>query len=194
MPLRTALMVPVLGALALAACGFPTEQHAEPIPAANLPRELQVDGPTTSAVGNDTVPVSLWFVQDGVLVAARHDVGRPASVENVTAALLEGPSNIEASQGVRSALPSSTVVDDVVAGRGLATVSLSTTFSDIPVADQVYAIGQLVLTLTDVPGIGSVQFTVNGKPIPVPLPNGETAEQLVFREQYVALRDRPLGS
>jgi hypothetical protein len=43
------------------------------------------------------------------------------------------------------------------------------------------------LTLTDVRGVGGVQFLVDGTPVAVPIPTGETSDQPVFREQFLTL-------
>ena len=83
------------------------------------------------------------------------------------------------------------IVDDVVAGvardDARANVELSSRFRDIDPDDQLLAVAQMVMTLTDVAGIGDVGFAIDGTPIAVPLPDGQSTDEPVTRRQFVAL-------
>ena len=101
--------------------------------------------------------------------------------------MLAGPSTSEQDESLRSAIPDPSAVVDVSVAGGVATVNLTAAFSEIPANDQVLAVGQLVLTLTDLRGIGRVRFVVDDVQVAVPLPNGETSEDSVSRDEYLVL-------
>ena len=177
-PLRSILLG---GLLLLAACGFPQDSRATPIPEGELPVGLRSD-PTATTVPASTEPATIWFVSDNRLVRVRHDVESPASVTTVTNELLIGPSAAEQDRGLRSGIPDPTVVVGAELIRGIAQVQLAPSFAEISPEDQILAVGQLVLTLTNLPGIGGVQFSLEGAPVAVPLPSGESSDQAVFRD------------
>jgi spore germination protein GerM len=176
-----------------AACGFPTQDAAQSIPEEELPVGLR-PGPTASIEPTETEAATIWLVNGDALDAVRHDVAAPASIESVTGELLIGPSETEQGRGLRSALPDPGVVSETSLSRGVATVDLRSSFAEISPEDQLLAVGQFVLTLTDLPGVGSVNFTVDGAPAAVPIPTGESSEDPIFREQFLELTESSLGS
>jgi len=183
--LRSALLG---GVLLLAACGFPQDSQATPIPEDELPVGLRSD-PTATTVPDSTEPATIWFVSNDRLVRVLHDVESPASVTTVTNELLIGPSTAEQDRGLRSGIPDSTVVVGAELIRGTAQVQLAPSFAEISPEDQILAVGQLVLTLTNLPGIGGVQFSLDGAPVAVPLPSGKSSDQTVFRDDFIVLAD-----
>jgi len=79
---------------------------------------------------------------------------------------------------------------NVTVERGLATVDTDESLlSEISPIDQPLAIAQIVLTLTSRPGIGQVNFLVNGEPQAVPRGGGELApaDQPVAYDDYATL-------
>ena len=176
------------GLVLLAACGFPQDRRATPIPEDQLPVGLRSD-PTATTVPAAREPATIWLVSGDRLVRVRHDVEAPASVATVTNELLIGPSTAEQDRGLRSGLPDPTVVVGTDLTRGTARVQLSPSFTEISPEDQILAVGQLVLTLTNLPGIGAVQFNLDGAPVAVPLPSGESSDQPVFRDDFIVLAE-----
>ena len=176
------------GLVLLAACGFPQDRRATPIPEDQLPVGLRSD-PTATTVPAATEPATIWLVSGDRLVRVRHDVEAPASVATVTNELLIGPSTAEQDRGLRSGLPDPTVVVGTELTRGTARVQLAPSFTEISPEDQILAVGQLVLTLTNLPGIGGVQFNLDGAPVAVPLPSGESSDQPVFRDDFIVLAE-----
>ncbi len=191
---RPWLIALLAGSACLAGCGFPDQDQARPVAEDELPAGLRPDSIPDATVPIDSERATVWLVDADTLVAARHQVAAPATVETVTAALLAGPSEAEEERGLRSAVPDPTVVVGAELSRGVATVALTPTFLEISSHDQLLAVGQFVMTLTDLPGVGSVQFTLDDAPVAVPIPNGETSEQPVFREQFVELSRPPDAS
>ncbi len=173
--------------VALSGCGFPSQDSAQQIADSDLPAGLRPSDTAVATTVVDTELATVWFVQDERLVAVRHQLAAPVTIEVITLDLLTGPNPDEERRGLRTATPDTAAVLQVSLARGTALVQLSDAFADIPANDQVFAIGQLVLTITDVRGVGSVQFVRNDEPIDVPLPTGETSDKAVFRDDYISL-------
>lgn len=185
-PWRRLLPAALALSAGLAACGFPTQDR---------PAAVEVDQPNSLI----TVPqgdrpsmetVSLWFVRDDGITAASARVPTPADVASVLGALAEGVTGAQASRGLRSAIPSADVITDASLDAGTANVDLAESFLDIPAGEQVLALGQLVYTLTDLRGVGRVRFTIGEEPVAVPLPNGDSTEDSVSRDDFAQLARR----
>jgi spore germination protein GerM len=56
--------------------------------------------------------------------------------------------------------------------------------------EQLLALGQLVFTLTDQPGIGGVEFSLEGEPVDVPLADGTTQDGPVSRDDLPEVAPR----
>lgn len=168
-------------ALLASGCGFPTQDAAVPLDDLDdviVPTSVEpLRGPAET--------VTLWFVKDSALVPTRRRVPSPAEVSAVLSVLLQGVSTSDVDKGIRSAIPSPTVIDGVEVSGGTATVSLTAGFLDIPVADQSLAVAQLVVTLTDLRGVGQVRFTIDGSTVLVPLPDGSSTDDSVSRDDFV---------
>ncbi len=173
--------------LVLSGCGFPSQSEPRQLADSELPNGLRPSDTAAPTTVVDTEAATLWFVADNRLVAVRHRLATPITIEMIALDLLAGPNAAEESRGLRTATPDTAAVLQVSLNRGTAVVQLSDAFADIPASDQVLAIGQLVLTLTDFRGVGSVQFVRNDEPIAVPLPTGETSATAVFRDDYISL-------
>lgn len=173
--------------LLFGACGVGPQQTPDLLGADELPAGLRPDEQATLTSVVQTADVDVWLVRDERLVRARHEVDPPVTAEVALAELLLGPDDDEQADQLRSAIPDPEVVEGVAVSRGIATVAISPGFTDIPAGDQVLAVAQLVLTLTDLRGIGRVTFTVAETAIAVPLPNGESTDQAVSRDDYLEL-------
>lgn len=188
--LSAAVASVVAAASVAAACGVPTDGSPREISADELPPGL-VEAPSTTATTprGDAEVVQLYYVLDDELAPAFGDVARPARVDAVLRALLDGPAKEFAEEGYRSALPQGeALVLSAELRAGVARVELTPAFREIPAADQVLAVGQIVLTLTARPGVGQVRFVLDGQPIAVPRADGSVTTQTVSRDDYTALR------
>lgn len=181
------VVAPGLLALAVAACGVPIEGSPRGVPADQLPAGLQTPETTVVDTQDTTESVEVWFVRDELLVGSRHTVEAPLTPQKALDELLLGPDTDEQGRALRSALPDAEVVLGATFARGIATVDLSPRFSEIPASDQLLAVAQIVLTLTDLRGVGLVAFQVEGAPIAVPLPSGESSGERVSRDDYFGL-------
>ena len=179
-----ALAVALALALVAAGCGFPTEDSSSPLPV-NVP--TTGESATTDVVMR-TEEIDVWFVRDGLLVPLTRQVPAPPDAATVAGTVADGVSPAEADRGYRSAVPDPAMVGGAVSARGTATVSLSPAFADVPTGDQVLALGQLVLSLTELRGVGRVRFEIDGEAVAVPLPDGTSTDDVVTRDDFVALQ------
>lgn len=170
-------------------CGVPIEEQATSVAIDQVPEGLRPTDTTTPEEPVASELVDIWLVRDDELVTTRHLIEAPATAQAALTELLAGPTSAEQERSLRSAIPDASVVIDVELLRGVATVDLSPSFSDIPAQDQVFAVGQIVLTMTDLRGVGRVRFVVDDAQIAVPLPSGDTSEDTVSREDYLAMAD-----
>lgn len=178
---RWVVMVVAVAATSVAGCGFPTE--AEPV-AIEVEEATSPSADTTPAeVPVDTIVV--WFVRDGELTSVEREVPKPVQPADAVAAIAGGVTDEEAERGVRSAIPSASMLLTASASRGTVTVQLSSAFAEIPVGDQSLALAQVVFTLTELRGVGRVRFEIDGLTVAVPLPDGTSTEDSVSRDDFL---------
>lgn len=147
------------------------------------------DAGTTTTIS--TEPVQLYFLDGGRLVDISINLAGDPSASRVMTALEAGPPTDEVGIGLQTLLPPRLITSVAESGAGFATVDLASGpfVEGIQPRDQRLAIAQIVLTLTRRPGIGQVQFTLDGEPLAVPgRDNVQTAPgDLVSRNDYESL-------
>jgi len=180
---RSVLAGAVTSALLLVSCGFPTQDEASPV-VDDRPSSLITDPPGGVRATEST---TVWFIADDELQPVTRRLASPVEAADMLGALLEGVSPAESARALRSAVPSGDMVRSVATSEGRADVDLAVEFADIPAGDQLLALAQIVYTLTDLRGIGRVRFTVDDVPVVVPLPDGESTEGSVSRDDFAAL-------
>ena len=124
--------------------------------------------PTPTETGSPgTSSAAVYFLRDGKITPVRREI--PATVDPEAAAvaeLLEGPTDDEASDGLVSAIPAGTVVDDVTIDDEVATVDLSGAFDDGGgSASMLGRVAQVVATLTRFETVKRVGFRIDGEPV-----------------------------
>lgn len=184
--LRPGLLVAAV-ALAVAACGVPLQESAQPIPGLHTQHPA---APSPSATMHD---VGLWLVSEGRLVRVQARTSLPESATDLIALLASPPTT---AGSLRS------LVADPVGGGSLVTVApdqplspaappvlvqVSPTFSSLPPTEQVLLLGQVVLTLTGAGASGVSVTDTNGAPLSVPLPDGRLLEGPATRADYLPL-------
>lgn len=187
-PLRTAgaaLLVALLAAWALAACGVTSQDTATRIDPDDVPFGLLDDQPTTTVVtaGKTT---TVYLLSEDRLIPVERSVASDASLGDLLRQVTAGPTEVEQTLGITSAVPSGSVAS-VDASRGIAEVDLASSFGDIRSGDQILALGQIVYTLTGQPGIGGVRFTVEGEDVTVPLSDGRPSDEALSRDDFKAI-------
>lgn len=194
LPRRIAVMA--LGISLLAACGPQPQDAASPL--RGVPYDLTA--PTTTSTTSTTIAsppttlvategVVLYFVREETITSVIRNIRLNAEPQEVLDLLLEGYPSTIFGLDVRSAIPDD-LKATVTVERGLATVDTDESLlSEISPIDQPLAIAQIVLTLTSRPGIGQVNFLVNGEPQAVPRGGGELtpANEPVAYDDYAML-------
>jgi spore germination protein GerM len=117
-------------------------------------------------------------------VAADREVAVPASLTQVTGALLAGPTATETASGIQSFLSRTGVQVTLDTTTGEATVDFTSDPIQVVGPDQTLAIAQVVYTLTQQPGVTGVTFEIAGKAIEVPTTAGAQVPGPVTRADY----------
>lgn len=167
--------------VALCSCGFPVQDRPEAVDVAVV---TVPDAPPTIPDASGLESIRIWMVDDDTLTPVKRLVPGPPAAADAVAALAGGVSAEESDLGLRSAIPDASMLTDVEVSRGIATIGLSGDFLDIPAGDQVLAVGQVVHTLTDLRVVGRVRFEIDGEDVAVPLPNGDSAQEPVSRDDF----------
>jgi hypothetical protein len=167
---RSATVLAAALVVALTGCGVGAQHQASPLPVSQVPFGLLSPAPgNPPAQGAPAAEaVILYLLKGGHLVAVARELPAPAALNARLAALAAGPTANEAADGLASAVsapgsaPTGTVSDDHV------TVNLASGFAELHTAAQVYALAQLVYTATAIPGVDTVGFRIDNKPVAVP--------------------------
>lgn len=192
------LAAPIILGILLGACGPRTQDAAAPL--RGVPDDLTAPTTTSTTTTSTSVAPTLTTVVESESVLLHFILG-----ESITTVMRNVPVNPDAQTVLDSLLagyPSSTFGPDVRTAiprdlkatvtieRGLATVDVEgSLLTEISPIDQPLAIAQIVLTLTSRPGIGQVEFRVDGDPQAVPRGGGELApaDEAVAYDDYAML-------
>jgi Sporulation and spore germination len=169
-----------------AACGVSPDSSASRIEPTDVPFGLLDDEPTTTSVGSGRV-TNVYLLTEDRLVAVERTVPKENDLADLLEVVVSGPSEVEQSLGITSAIPAGTVAS-VTSSRGIAEVDLTAAFGDVRSREQLLALGQIVYTLTGQPGIGGVRFTLEGEEITVPLADGTLSDDPLARDDFEALQ------
>lgn len=181
------------------ACGVPADPEPRALSADEVPYGLLDQAPpslpsttsTTSPVAR--VNVAVYFLLNERLQPLARSVTDPATTGKAVDALLAGPTDEEAVNGIRSAVNPNSQVTSSRPIDGIVTVALSADFAAVPTSEQRLALGQIVFTLTGLPDTGGVLFTVGGIPVGVPLPDGTVTTDPVTRETFPTIAPEQLS-
>jgi spore germination protein GerM len=132
------------------------------------------------------MPISVWYVRGNRLVPTFRSVAYPATAAAAVEALVAGP-GASAGKDVRTLWRRPEQIAATTTRAGSVLVDLAPEVREISPAEQVLAIAQLVLTLTEVPGVGTVEFQIDGKRVSVPRGDGSQTDAPVSRDDYRAL-------
>ena len=189
----------------LAGCGVPVDDGFRSVDPDEIPPGLRsttttpnlvstttVAVPTTNPAPATTMPsevVSLYFVLGDLISPVERRLPKGVKLENVVGILSVGPI-LEEDLALRSALRFATTAG-VTEQEGVATVALDPTFAELSASEQRLAFAQLVYTLTSRPGIGQVAFTVDGRIVAVPRPDGSLEARPAAKEDFASLLSTP---
>lgn len=195
---RPAVAALAMAAVVLVACGVQPEDKAFLAKPGDVPYDLLTPAapatPTTvPGPSGPSTMVTVYFVQGGRMSPAERRVAAPVALDRLVLTLAAGPTQSEATVGLRTAILAVDVVRSVLLAGGIATVDLSATFTEAVGGDQLLALAQIVFTLTERPGVGRVGFTLEGSPVGVPRGDGAVTLDSVSRDDYSALAPLPGG-
>jgi spore germination protein GerM len=179
--------------LVAAACGVPSADRASTARGSEVPFGLLDEATTTTST---TIPelaataLDVWLVGDQVIVPIAREVAAPASIDRALDALAAGPTDVEATFGLRSVV-STEVIGDAEVVDGVATIDLRDAFATATPRDQLLALAQLVYTATELASVEVVSFTLDGQSVDVPRGDGSISDGPVDRRDYAALTAPP---
>jgi len=183
--------VVALFAVALVACGVPTDREArfanrDEVPFGLLDRPPPTTTTTEVATPQETT-VTVCLRSGNQIVPVTRSVAGSTALGDVTELLDSAPTAEEREANLDSVLFGEGFVGSVTVGGGVATVDLLASFQDRTGTDQVLAITQIVCTLTGQPGVGQVSMTLEGASIEIPRGDGSLTAGAVSRDDYVSL-------
>lgn len=196
--------------VAATSCGVPRDREDRPLAPTDIafsplpeptsttststtaPPVTTVAPPTTSTLPPTTTPVTFpldiyWIA--GSIVRPVRRVAVEATLDTAIEALRAGPTSSDTEAGLRSAIPSSDMIDSAIVQSGTATISLAPSFLTLPGTEQTLAIAQIIYTVTNLPGVGLVEFQLGDRPLSVPTADGQPSQGALSRDDYVSLVD-----
>ena len=162
--------------LAMAGCGIPTDTEPRALPDSDPNTEEDASTTTTapSTYGADTAFVWYWESISKRLVP----VIRKTDTSNTTAIVktsLAAQTTTEYRQGLTSRIPEgTTLASDPTITNGTLTVDLTNQISQLNAQAQREAFAQIVLTTDQISRVEFVKFEVDGDPLDITNPGGQT--------------------
>jgi spore germination protein GerM len=189
---RAGLCAVLVGGLALAACGIPTQQQPSSISPSRVPLGLanrsDTDTSTTQPNPKSQVEVTIYFLDsNNRLIPVKRFVQVPAPLSSTITSMLAGPTQTEEDDLVYSAIPGDvTVLNQPTVQGGVVTVNFNDAFGEIAGSDAELAVAQVVATVVaqTKPAIG-VLFEIDGQPTSVPISSGAQVSGPVFLWQVI---------
>ena len=131
-------------------------------------------------------PLDVYWI-DGSTIRPIRRTEVEATLDSAIEALRAGPLFTDTADGLRSAIPSSDMIDSATVQSGTATINLAPSFLTLPGTEQTLAIAQIVYTVTNLPGTGLVEFRLSDRPLSVPTSDGQPSKGALSRDDYVSL-------
>jgi Sporulation and spore germination len=173
----------------LAACGIPADSQPQALARKDVPFDLLAPSTTGAAPSTPAgrVPINVYLVGITGLVPVSRGVKAPATLSEALSALLAGPTDLEVTNGLRTAISGQATLSAGPVGFGVGTIDLGGAFGQVGGQEQILAVAQLVFTATAVPGIVKVQFTLGGRPVEVPAGDGTLTQGPLGRSDFPSL-------
>jgi hypothetical protein len=165
---RIALLLGLVLPLAAAGCGAQGDGAPRTLAPDAVPEELVA--PSTSAApaeqpdGGTEATVFLVDNRD-LLRPVERTLPSPVLVTSVLDSLLEGATDEEADDGLRSEIPTGTTVNGIDRlDRDVIAIDLSEEFAETTADGELLAQAQIVYTVSQLPNVEGVLFLVDGRP------------------------------
>lgn len=199
----------IAAVLSGASCGVPRDTKDRPLAANEIAYTPQPEPTTTTTTTTTTPPVTTvnppqttttvttttlfiafpldvyWIDGSTIRPIRRKEV--EATLDRAIEALRAGPLFSDTANGLRSAIPSSDMIDSATVQSGTATINLAASFLTLPGTEQTLAIAQIVYTVTNLPGTGLVEFRLGDRPLSVPTADGQPSRGALSRDDYSSL-------
>lgn len=177
-----------LALVLVAACGVQDDSGPRALAPEDVPFGL-LDPATSVANPENAEGTSraVWFVDnDGLLARGDRRLESPVTVADIVRALLEGVSDAEAANGLRSNIASGTELLGADGPKeGLVTIDLSGEILTVSRESQRLAIAQVVFTATGLPSVDRVLFKFDGTgPAEVPGAGDELTSEPLRRRDF----------
>lgn len=189
-PTRAAVVaLAALATLVSGACGIQHDEQARTLSSDKVPFGLLATSTTTTAPQPPeapAVPISVYLVDNdtGQLVEVQRSVSAPPSVRGAVQELLEGPTERELDQGLRSNIASATELLGIIGPEnGVVTIDL-TDLTGTTGEGQRLALAQIVYTVTALPDVDRVLFRFKGEAKEVPNAAGESTGEPLARSDF----------
>ena len=163
-----ALVIALAAAALAAGCGVQGDSAPRAVSPESVPDELVA--PSTSAVQPDepeagqVATVYLVDNRDRLRPVLR-TLPSPVLIINVLDSLLEGATDEEAEDGLRSEVPTGTEVNGIDRlDRDVITIDLSEQFAETTADGELLAQAQIVYTVSELSNVRGVLFLVDGRP------------------------------
>ena len=182
-----ALACVALLALGVSACGLGVDASPRLVNPKQVPFGLlRPSTPTTSPafVGQYA---TIYLEGPQRLVAVSREVPAPVTAARVLTALGQGPTSVEASEGLQSPISTAAPLTIWRIGTTSLTVNVAKAFTTLAGQNQAIAVAQLVYTLTALPGIDSIGIRINGKRAKVPTGKGTLSGGPLDRADYATV-------
>jgi hypothetical protein len=187
-----AVVLAVVLCCGLAGCAIPTQGAPQTIPASKVPHSLLDPRPptTTTTLPNPSslVPVKVFFLNPSTQLQSEGRVVQlPAALESILTSLMAGPSQVEAANGVTTAIPDDVAVISAITQGNVVTVNMNSAFGQITGNNTELAVGQIVATVAAANGFGTgVMFEIDGQHTNVPVANGSQVSGPVYLLEFLS--------
>lgn len=134
-------------------------------------------------LGDD--PIIVYLIQGPDLYRRVRVTSSPPTPDVLLQELAKGPSDREQSNGLRSALGSTTIViESITQTDRTITIDLASGFLELPGDEQTLLIGQISLTLFENLPISTITYTLAGFPTPIVGPGGVIIDRPIERSDF----------
>ena len=169
MPTRHRLVAALLaGAAVVAGCGVQGDGAPRALSPDAVPDELLAPSTSTPPQAQpETGQVATVYLVDNreQLRAVERTLPSPVLIVNVLDSLLQGATDEEAEDGLRSEVPNGTAVNGIDRlDRDVIAIDLSEEFAETTADGELLAQAQIVYTVSELPNVRGVLFLVDGRP------------------------------
>jgi spore germination protein GerM len=169
-------------------CGLSVEDEPRELAADDVPGDLLTPRSTTTT--STTTPavtrtVQIYLVDsDGRLASVDRELPDPVTVVDLIRSLLDGATDQESEQGIRSVVASTTELLSSQRRDRTVVLNFSADFAIPQGEGGITSVAQVVFSATELEGISGVTFELDGVPTEVPRGDGTLTSDPLFRSDF----------